>query len=191
MTVLNSFRRDDDQLVVTLTDGELNALREVFGQVTGLINHGSVREDPALARLFPDGYADDKAAADELRRLTEGSLRNTKVANARELLATLPGGAKAESGDAKGRLKVDGGDVRLSEDQAHAWLTTLTDARLILGARLELAEDASLDDELDEATAENPLGQRVFAISVYQYLTFLQESLIQALTNVGGPAHED
>ena len=189
--MLNSFRRDDDQLVVTLTAGEQNALREVFGQVTGLINHGSVREDPALARLFPDGYADDKAAADELRRLTEGSLRNTKVANARELLATLPGGAKAESGDVKSDVKLDGGDVRLSQDQAHAWLTTLTDARLILGARLELAEDSNLDDELDEATTEDPVGQRVFAISVYQYLTFLQESLIRALTGGGEPARED
>ena len=46
-------------------------------------------DDPALRRLFPDAYADDDEAADEFRRFTERSLRDSKLAHAATVLATL------------------------------------------------------------------------------------------------------
>src|SRR5262249_11403403 len=58
-------------------------------------------DDPVLARLLPDAYPDDPAAAGEFRRYTESGLRSDKVAAARTVLDTLSEG---------------GGRVRLSPD---------------------------------------------------------------------------
>ncbi len=123
-------------------------------------------QDPALARLFPDGYRGDADAAAELRELTQPSLRELKVDNASTVLDDLP---------------LDGGQVRLDADGAEAWLLAINDARLVLGARLELTDDTDLASELDDAVAADPTSPRVMAISVYHYLSFLQETLIEAM----------
>src|SRR6266566_7814607 len=47
-------------------------------------------EDPVLARLLPDGYRDDPAAAGEFRRYTEPALRSAKHQAAQAMLDTLP-----------------------------------------------------------------------------------------------------
>ncbi len=169
--MLDIFQLKDGKFTVVLTESESNALREVFGQVTALINHGSPRDDPAMKRLFPDGYRDNPKAANELRRLTEGSLRTTKVTNAREILATLPGGVKNPVR----------AEVRLTGDQAESWLAAMTDARLVLAQRLEITDETDLESLLDQAVAHDAASQDAFAISVYQYLSFLQESLVEAL----------
>src|SRR5712691_6074849 len=83
-------------------------------------------EDPVLARLLPDGYRDDPAAAGEFRKYTEPALRSAKHAAAREMLDTLP--------DAGGR-------IQLTQDQALSWLKALNDVRLALGVRLGVTED--------------------------------------------------
>ena len=123
-------------------------------------------QDPALARLFPDGYADDPEAAAELRRLTHSSLRALKIDNAATVLDGLPLG---------------GGRVRLDADGSRAWMLALNDARLVLGTRLDLTDDTDLVAELDEAVATDPTGPRVLAISLYQFLSFLLETLINAM----------
>lgn len=124
--------------------------------------------DPVLARLFPDGYRDDPDAAAELRALTEDDLRTQKLENVNTLLATLP---------------LDGGPIRLDSEQAEAWLLALNDARLVVGTRLEVTDDTDILDELDEAVLRDPTGPRVFALSVYQLLGYLQESLVEALAD--------
>ena len=40
-------------------------------------------DNPVLARLLPDAYRDDPAAATDFRRYTDGELRRTKRANAK------------------------------------------------------------------------------------------------------------
>ena len=82
--------------------------------------------DPALARLLPDAYRDDPDAAGEFRRYTEQSLRSAKQEVARTVLDTLP---------------ADGGPVKLSREQAQAWLRALNDVRLALGVRLGVTEE--------------------------------------------------
>ena len=121
-------------------------------------------DDPALARLFPDAYSDDDEAADEFRRFTERSLRETKVAHADTVLACL-----ARSGD----------KVVLSRVEAQAWLGTLNDLRLTLGSRLGIQED---NHELLASLAEDDPAFSVF--HVYDWLTFLQDTLVQALTGL-------
>jgi Domain of unknown function (DUF2017) len=118
-------------------------------------------DDPVLARLLPDAYPDDPAAAGEFRRYTESGLRSGKVAAARTVLDTLP---------------EDGGRVRLSPDEAQAWLRSLNDIRLALGVRLEVTEDR--DAMLKQASEGGP---RAAGLWIYDWLTLLQESLVEAL----------
>jgi hypothetical protein len=128
----------------------------------GLSGSTELPEDPVLARLFPDAYRDDPDASGEFRRYTEQGLRSGKAAAARTVLATLPPG---------------GGRVRLSETEAQAWLRALNDVRLALGVRLEVTDD--FDDRVNKIGPEDP---RAAYIGVYQWLAFLQETLVRALS---------
>jgi hypothetical protein len=118
-------------------------------------------EDPVLARLLPDGYRDDPGAASEFRKYTEPSLREAKQASAQTLLDTLP---------------AKGGKIRLSGDQARAWLRALNDVRLAFGVRLEVTED--FEEQLAALDPEDP---KVAAFEVYGWLGAVQASLVDAL----------
>ncbi len=118
-------------------------------------------EDPALRRLLPDAFVDDPEAADEFRRFTERDLRATKERHARRVHEMLEAG--------QGRVHVAGDDVTV-------WLGFLNDTRLTLGTRLEITEDNH--DELASLPDDDP---RSGLFQVYDWLTFLQESLVQRL----------
>jgi Domain of unknown function (DUF2017) len=119
-------------------------------------------DDPVLARLLPDAYRDDSDAAQEFRRFTESSLRSAKVQCARTLLETLPAG---------------GGRVRLSSDQAEDWLRSLNDVRLALGVRLGVTDDFdALEDDV------GPSDPRYAYVQVYQWLAYIQGSLVSAMS---------
>lgn len=122
--------------------------------------------DPVLARLFPDGYRDDPEAAAELRSLTESSLREQKIGNAAVVLDDLP---------------FEGGEIRLDDDRAQAWLLALNDARLMLGTALEIDAETDPLAELEAAAGADPTGARVLGLSLYQFLTGLQASLVEAV----------
>ena len=132
-------------------------LEEMFA----LSDSSALPDDPVLARLLPDAYPDDPDAAGEFRRYTESGLRSGKVAAARTVLGTLP---------------EDGGRVRLSADEAQAWLRSLNDIRLALGVRLNVTEDR--DDMLEQAAQG---GQQAAGLWIYDWLTLLQETLVEAL----------
>lgn len=118
-------------------------------------------DDPVLARLLPDAYRDDTEAAGEFRRFTEQELRSGKVAAAQTVLDTLP---------------EEGGRVELTEQDAQAWLRALNDVRLVLGVRLEITEDtAQRSQDLD------PADPRSAYLWIYDWLTYLQETLVRAL----------
>jgi hypothetical protein len=120
-----------------------------------------IPEDPVLARLLPDAYPDDPDAAKEFRRYTETSLRNTKRESAQILLDTLP---------------ARGGKIKLSGDEARAWLRALNDVRLTFGTRLNVTED--YEDQLAGLNPEDPAAA---AFEVYGWLGAVQSSLVQAL----------
>jgi hypothetical protein len=116
-------------------------------------------DDPALARLLPDAHKDDPEASSEFRRYTEQGLRQRKRAALETARLTL------------GR----DGAVLLGESESQAWLTALTDVRLVLAERVGLrTEDdherlmrllgISPDDDLDgpdEPAEDDPGGTRV------------------------------
>ncbi|MER7541620.1 DUF2017 domain-containing protein [Actinomadura sp.] len=134
-------------------DDELAAL--------GIAENAEKPDDPVLARLFPDAYRDDGEAAEEFRRYTEMGLRDGKREAAGLVLGALTG---------------DGADVVLDEEQAQGWLRALNDVRLALGTRLDVTEEW-----YEEASAMDPRDPRASLFAVYDWLTMLQESLVQVL----------
>ncbi len=121
-------------------------------------------DDPVLARLLPDAYDDPEAAA-EYRGLMESELRAGKAGAARTVLAALE-----RAGD---------GHVVLDDDEhVQAWLGALNDLRLALGTRYEVAEDTY--ELVDRLPPDDP---RLPGLTAYLWLGWLQETLLEALTD--------
>ncbi|GIJ33175.1 DUF2017 domain-containing protein [Micromonospora sediminimaris] len=161
------FRRRGDRYVATFAVDEVRVLRKVASEVVGLLTDGFDHSDPVVCRLFPEAYPEDAVGTAEFRRYTEGDLKTAKIDQAGAILAALPGDS--------------GGEVRLDAEAAEAWLRALNDARLAMGVRLEIKDGTDLGAELDDAVADDPSSSRVFQLSVYAYLGYLQESLLNAL----------
>lgn len=178
---MSGFRASSGGVTARFARPEAAIIRDLVGQVVelvvadmptpdadelaamvGLSDSSEVPDDPVLARLLPDGYRDDPEAAQEFRRFTESGLRSAKVESAQTLLQTLPAG---------------GGKVKLTAEQAEAWLRSLNDVRLALGVRLGVTDD--FDGLSEDVEADDP---RFAYVQVYQWLAFLQESLVAALS---------
>ena len=122
--------------------------------------------DPALDRLLPDAHRSDPAIAAEFRRLTEHALRRRKS-------DTITAAIDALS-------VTDGDKVRLTKAQADSLLVALTDTRLLIGERLGLRNDSDVES-LERRIVANPEHPLAFAAAVYDFLTWLQDSLAGAL----------
>jgi hypothetical protein len=127
----------------------------------GLSGNDELPGDPVLARLLPDAYREDPQASAEFRRYTEETLRSAKINSAQAVLASLP---------------AEGGEVVLSEQECEHWLRALNDVRLALGTRLGIT-----DEEADMAADFSADEPRAAYLWVYQWLAYLQDSLIEAL----------
>jgi len=178
-----TFERVDGGVVLTVDKGEVPLLRDLFGQLTSLLEgeepagdddplsalvgigtSTQAPEDPALARLLPNAYRDDDEAAAEFRRYTEMGLRDTKRERAALVLDCL---------------KRPGKKRPLSDDEAQAWLTSINDLRLVLGTRLDVSEDPEADwAVLNELPEDDPL---LLHHAIYDWLGALQWHLLQAL----------
>ena len=123
--------------------------------------------DPALARLLPSAHRQDPELAAEFRRLTEYGLRERKASNLATAILALQ--------------DADADKVKLDAKQAQAMVVALTDVRLLLGERLGLRTDDDADDLQDRLEAATPEDPQLYLASYYDFLTWLQESLIQAL----------
>lgn len=126
-------------------------------------------DDPALQRLLPSGNRADEEAAAEFRRLTEASLRERKVRGLRasaHLLDAVP-----EADDA----------VSLAPDAALTFLVALTDVRLVLASRLGLETDDDAERLHRVAAEAGPDDAVAQAAAIYDFLTWLQETLAGCL----------
>jgi Domain of unknown function (DUF2017) len=131
-------------------------------------------EDPVLARLFPTAYPTDEESAAEFRRFTEGTLRDGKAAAA---VAVIDG---LEEAGLPPELTEDGLmiDVELDEPTAETWMRSFTDLRLALATRLEVEEG---DEEYWHSLPDD--DPRSQAHDIYEWVGYLQETLVGALTD--------
>lgn len=129
-------------------------------------------EDPVLARLFPTAYPEDEEAAGEFRRFTEGTLRSGKAAAAASIIDALESAGLPDQPE-------DGLfiDVELDQETAMSWMRSFTDMRLAIGTRLEVEEGD--EDYWERLPDDDPRSQ---VHDVYQWLGYLQETLVGALS---------
>jgi uncharacterized protein DUF2017 len=112
-------------------------------------------QDPDLRRLFPRAY-EDAEAEDEFTRLVSADLLDDR----RRALATIRETAERD---------------RLTPEEAESWLRGLNALRLVLGTRLDVRED--------EPLGLAPTDPHARESAIYLYLSFLQEQLIEAMTD--------
>jgi hypothetical protein len=187
-------KRRDGRVVARLEEPEIALLARLFADVETLLEPDTVQaapswaaelglddlagdpdraatrpDDPALARLLPDARRDDPVAAEEFRRLTERSLRERKRASHRTALEVLQ--TWSEDPDAA---------QTMDREQARAFTTALTDARLVLADRLGIETDDDAE-AVHEAGDGDPSDPAVWLAMVYDFTTWVQESLTGVL----------
>jgi hypothetical protein len=156
-----------DLLVDGLPESATTDSADPLAAIVGLpASWAAVSEDPALARLLPDAYREDVAAAAEYRRLMDGDLRLQKASALQRVLDDLSG---------NGTRHGEGQRFELPDDAVTPWLYALTDVRLTVGTRLDVSEDWEAD--LGRLDPESP---QFAGFAVYDWLSWLQNAIIEA-----------
>jgi hypothetical protein len=154
------FRRDRrGRFHVRLAPEERDLLRSLPAKVREALDEIDASGgdgDPAAARLFPPAYTSDPDREAEYRGLMRGDLADGR----RAALDAFEAGIDAEI---------------LEQDELLAWLRALNDIRLLLGSRLDVTEEQS-------TVRVSPGDPRAAALSLYQYLSWLEEDLVEALS---------
>jgi hypothetical protein len=156
-----------DRIVAGLGGIGMGVSLAASDQVPELTGGVPAPRDPALDRIFPTANREDDQIAAEFRQLTEQGLRARKTANLDTAIAAL-----AHLEDQK---------VTLDQAQAVALVIALTDVRLVLGERLGLKQDDDLDLIEEQVSSLEQDDPAVYALAVYDFLTWLQETLAHAL----------
>jgi hypothetical protein len=147
-----------------LDDGHVTDI-DPLAALVGIAEDARTPEDPALRRLLPDASRDDAEEAREFRRLTERGLRERKQ------------GALATASASLRRA----GPLCLDDEEARAWVTALTDVRLVLAERLGIRTDEDAQHLLDDLADDDPGDPRAWLAAVYDFLTWMQETLVTVL----------
>jgi hypothetical protein len=157
MTPRRLARRADGRFDVDLPPEERSLLRSLPSSMRLALTEGTPADDPALARLNPKAYPDDEEFESEYRDLVGNELDAGRLV----ALDTLEATADAPT---------------LDGDQLEAWMRAINDTRLLLGTRLAVTEDPAGRDVPDD----HPDAQ---AIAVYDYLSWLEEQVVEALSD--------
>ncbi|QGK69035.1 DUF2017 family protein [Allosaccharopolyspora coralli] len=190
---MDGWTRTDGHVVTDLAQPEAALLRGLVGQIKDMLTERAseapedelaaltgIRTGPstppehqALARLLPDFYRtdpetgesdeDEQNAAGAMRSLHEPELIDLKTGVAETVLSTCPAG---------------GGRVELSDEQAQSWLAALNDVRLALGSVLDIDDDTADEPNIDDPSLDELKREHYGA---YQWLTWVQDSLVQAV----------
>ena len=144
-------RTEAGDFVVRLGADERELLRRLAAELEELL--AAEPDDPSLRRLRPRAYEDEKVER-EFRSLVGVELESRRLENLRWL---------AESA----------GRERLEPEELDRWLAALNDLRLVLGTRLDVAEDQFAD-------GFDPSAPNAHELAVYALLTWLQEAAVEA-----------
>lgn len=150
--------------MITMLEPETPAHEDPLAALIGLDMDVTRPSDPALLRLLPDVVKNDDDSALEFRQLTERSLRESKI-----------GALRAAS------MELDAEKLVLDPDAAKLFSMALNDVRLVLAERLEIRDEKDADrvhEVQDWADADDVES---YLSLVYNFVTWLQESLVQAM----------
>ncbi|NYE20180.1 DUF2017 family protein [Microbacterium immunditiarum] len=127
-------------------------------------------DDPAVARLVPDAYAEDPDASREFRSVTEADLLSRRRSDAAAVLESLRPATDEphprEDGE-DGDLVDDAGDltdtvtIALDPEAVNAWLRALAAIRLVLASRLGIQTEDDHDDDDPRFGVYDWLGYRL------------------------------
>jgi hypothetical protein len=187
--------RRSKRLIATFSGFEADLLRSLAAQLVELLrNEAAVPrddvdpleammdfsgpttepEDPVLARLFPTAYPRDEESAAEFRRFTEGALRDGKANAAITIIDALEDAGLPPQLTEEGLMI----DIELDPPAAETWMRSFTDLRLALATRLEVEEG---DEDYWHALPDD--DPRAQAHDIYEWVGYLQETLVQALSS--------
>ena len=160
------FERRGEGIVVTLDANEVELLRTIPDEVRAALEKPVSKDDPVYNRLFPSAYLDptEESAEQDWQELVHPELLQSRLA-ALELVTTTLDRAETKRGRAQ---------VELAPDEVEAWLGVVNDARLTLGTRLGVTEDA-------ESEAIDPSDPTAPAHAVYGWLTWFENDLVDTL----------
>ncbi|WP_426996212.1 DUF2017 domain-containing protein [Pseudarthrobacter sp. N5] len=150
--------------VISMLQPEESVSQDPLAALIGLDMDVQEPSDRALKRLLPNVMKNDDAASLEFRQLTERSLRETKI-----------GALRAAAMD------LDKDVIVLTPADAGHWSMALNDVRLVLAERLDIQDDADAGHVhlmQDWSQAEDVES---YLALVYNFTTWLQESLVQAM----------
>lgn len=119
--------------------------------------------DAVLSRLLPDASRDE-AQAGQIRRLSEGSLRESKIADLRAA-----------------RMLLETSAVSVSEEQAPMFGRALNDVRLTLATRLDVWSEEDAERVHRQAVSGRVKDTESFMAEIYTFVTWLQETLFTAM----------
>jgi hypothetical protein len=151
---------------VSLSRDERALLSSIPGQLAqalAAVGENDAQLPEGLLRLFPAAYPRDPSAEASYVGLVRADL----VAHHQRALAVLAATASA---------------THLDAEQVEAWLTALTDLRIVIGTALGVTEDMSEPARGDPNYAE---------WLCYDYLTYLESVVVDALAGLLPPSQPD
>lgn len=160
--------RVDDGVEVVIGADERDALRSVPPRLRAIVESTDLTPtgEQLRHRLFPTAYEDAEADA-EFRSITEPELVQGRLDALDTFLRTL------DEGTDRGRRW----QVRLTGEEAEAWLTVINDARLVLAGTVGITDESDWEHGPDD---EDPASVMLF------YLGWLEEELVNALAGTLG-----
>jgi len=150
--------------VVSMLEPEQRASQDPLAALVGLDTDAREPSDRALRRLLPNVMKNDDDASLEFRRLTERSLREGKI-----------GALRAAA------LGLDKEELVLSPADAGHWSAALNDVRLVLAERLDIRDEADAEHVHQMQDWSQAEDVESYLALVYNFTTWLQESLVQAM----------
>lgn len=160
--------RIDDGVEVIIGADERDALRSVPPRLRAIVESSdpTPTAEQVRERLFPRAYEDAEADA-EFRSIAEPDLVQGRLDALDTFLRTL------DEGTDRGRRW----QVRLTGEEAEAWLSVVNDARLVLAGTVGITDESDWDRGPDH---DDPASVMLF------YLGWLEEELVTALTGTLG-----
>lgn len=132
--------------------------------IVGWDDDVQVPDDPALRRLLPNGVEGDEAASLELRRLTERSVRQSKI-----------GALRAAS------LMLDSEGLNLDLGQAELFARALNDVRLVFAERLGLHSAGDVDELHEVLESEDPGDGDLELRTLFYFVGAVQNGVVRAM----------